>query len=280
MPSRRHRPQILGDVRAADELQHHVGPGAAGGVEVGRREGRPAGQQAHVEPELARPLQLVRRARRPADEAPERARDLHARRTDAAARRVDQHPLPRLKPRLHHHRVVRREERLGDRRGLLGREPRRDRRDLALVHHDLLGVGAARDETIDPIARRVAARARAHRVDHARVLEAGDVRRHARRRRVEAGPLHQIGAVHARVLHADPHLPVPGFGDRDVAKSENFRPARLTNDDGSHDDSPTPAALRPHFSRRAPLSWSSPRQWCHQTMTRNVAPSQVPRQGF
>ncbi len=95
---------------------------------------------------------------------------------------MDQDPLARREARLHHQRVVGGEEGLGDRRGLLGREAGGDRRDLALVDHELLGVGAARDEAVDPITRRKAARARADRVDDAGVLEAGDVGGHARRR--------------------------------------------------------------------------------------------------
>ena len=59
------------------------------------------------------------------------------------------------------------------------------------------------------------------RLDDARELEAGDVRRAAGRGRVAPAQLHHVGAVQAGAAHADEHLSGPGLGVR-VLFDENL----------------------------------------------------------
>src|SRR4051812_11806486 len=91
-------------------------------------------------------------------------------------------------------------------------DPRGDRHRLSLVARRELGLPAAADDRHDAVARGEAVRPGAARDDLAGELEAGDVLGRARRRRVDAAPLHHVRPVDAGGLDADEDLAGPRLG--------------------------------------------------------------------
>ena len=123
--------------------------------------------------------------------------------------------------------------------------PRGQRQHLPRRHHHLLGVTAAGQQRAHLVTRPPVRDAVADGADPARALQAR-VRRRARRRRVEALPLHQVRAVDPaggdvddhlaragdRVGHLEPvqHLGFAGFGDDDSVHSFSFVRCRVERD--------------------------------------------------
>ena len=81
---------------------------------------------------------------------------------------------------------------------------------VAFVHRHELGLPASSEQPHRPVTDREAEHARPDRGYGARALEPGDVGRSARRRRVAAGALRQIGAVDAGAGDANQQLAVTG----------------------------------------------------------------------
>jgi hypothetical protein len=125
---------------------------------------------------------------------------------------VDEQALARPQPGLGEERVVGRREDLGHAPGLLPVEAAGHRHELALVDGGQLGLPAAPHDRHHAIAlgEALGSRAAAHHL--ARQLEPGDVGRRARRRRVVAGALVDVGAVEPGPPHADEDLAGPGLG--------------------------------------------------------------------
>ena len=100
-------------------------------------------------------------------------------------------------------------------------------------HHDLLGVAAAGQQRAHLVTRPPAGDAVADGPDPAGAFQAR-VRRRARRRRVAALPLHQVGAVDTAGGDLDDHL--AGAGDRVgyLKPAQDVGFAGLGDDDGVH----------------------------------------------
>ena len=88
----------------------------------------------------------------------------------------------------------------------------------------VLGLRAAADDAEHAVAGLESGDVGAGALDDARELEPGDVGRDARRRRVEAGALHQIGAVQPGTVHPDEHLVGARLGTGAVGDDELRRP--------------------------------------------------------
>ena len=93
-------------------------------------------------------------------------------------------------------------------------------------HADQLGVATSRQQRAHLVADRPAVDAVTDRVHRAADLEAGVVRR-ARRRRVEAHPLHDVGAVDPGRRHPDPDLAGSRLRVGDVGQHERRSVAGL-----------------------------------------------------
>ncbi len=126
---------------ALDHLVERLGELAAGGDE------------AVIEAELLRPIELGRGARGAEGDGADGAGDLHRRGPHAAADGADEDALAAAEMADGDHGVVGGDERLGDGGRLGEAEVRRHAREGAAVDHELLGVGAAAGETEDPVAR-------------------------------------------------------------------------------------------------------------------------------
>ena len=160
---------------------------------------------------VSRRLALLLAPRRRQDPRAERARQLDRGRADAAGAAVDEDRLARLQLAALEHVGPDGEERLGDARRLDRREALRDRQALLVRNGGACRVAAAREERADRIADRPAAHVRAERGDDAGDFETGNVGR-ARRRRILAEALQQIGAIDARGRDVDQDL--AGGGNR------------------------------------------------------------------
>ena len=106
-----------------------------------------------------------------------------------------------MRPGLGEQRVVGGGDVLRDGAGLLPRERGGHRDGGALVHDEPLGLPAAGQHRHHPIADREAGGAGPEGDHLAGRLEAGDVDRRARRRRVEAGALEEVGVADAGGPH-------------------------------------------------------------------------------
>ena len=164
-------------------------------------------------------------------------RDLRRRRPDPAADRVHQHPLPGGEASPRDQGIVRGEKGLrhGGRRLIAERVG--DRQCLILVHREQLGHRATADQSHHPVAHLPAGDA-PNRLDLARVLHAGDVGGPARRRRVVASPLQQIGPVEARRPDANPDVTRMHLGPRHFPEGDDFGSSGAGVDHGSHARSP------------------------------------------
>jgi hypothetical protein len=147
---------------------------------------------------------------------------------------VDQQGLAAAEAGLADDRVVRGDERLGDRRGVLERHPVGDFGDRALVGDELLGVAAAAGQAEHAIADREPLDAGPERVDLAGELQARDVGRRVGRRGVGAHALQQVGAVDGRRPHPDPDLPARGLGRGAFDEGEDVGSSWLGDRDRSH----------------------------------------------
>ena len=94
------------------------------------------------------------------------------------------------------------------------------------MHHDPFGLPGPGQHGHHPVADSEARGAGAEGDHLAGCFEAGDVDRHARGRRVEAGPLQQVGVADACRLHVDEHLAEARLGIRLLT------PLDATVDDG------------------------------------------------
>ena len=151
----------------------------------------------------------------PVTSAPSGDAELHRRRADAAGRAVDEQPLARQQQRLREERVVRGRVRLHEPARLRPVDAVGHRQRVPRVDDDELGVAAAAEERHHPLAGAD---------DLAGALEPGDVDRRARRRRVVAGALHQVGVVDPGRAHADQQLAVARHGIGPLLDLEPCRP--------------------------------------------------------
>ena len=140
---------------------------------------------------------------------PPLTQQLDRHRADAAAAAVDERERARRGRRHVAHRRPDGQHRLGQRRGILERNAIGSRQHLHRGHRDLLGVSAPGEQRAHARADRPAVDALADGADRARALQPDDLRR-ARRRRVLARGLHQVGTVHGGRDDVDDHLAAPG----------------------------------------------------------------------
>jgi hypothetical protein len=227
--------QGLGQVRAADQVEHDVDAPPARGLEHLAGEALAAGDDADREAEVGAALELLEGARGADDEGARARGELQGGGAHAAAGGVHEHALAGLELRLGEEGVVGGQAGLGQGGGLeiaqaLGHGAR-----LALVHDEQLGVGAAAHDAEDAAAGGERAHALAHRLDDAGVFEAGHVGGGAGRGGVGPAALQGVGAVDARVADRDAHV-AGGHGRvGHVVNFEDFGPAGGADDDGSHD---------------------------------------------
>ena len=146
--------------------------------------------------------------------------ELDRRHADAARRAVDEQPLADDQPGLREERVVGGRERLGDAAGRGPVELLGHRHRGALVHDRELGLAATADDGHDAVAQLEADRVPARRDDLAGQLEAGDVGRRARRCRVAARELVDVGAVDARPRGRARAARRPRGPDRDARRRQ------------------------------------------------------------
>ncbi|MOA02315.1 hypothetical protein D3C78_1217620 [compost metagenome] len=97
-------------------------------------------------------------------------------------------------------------------RGLLQTQPLGHRQGVAGIHHHLLGHAAAGQQRAHPVAH-APATAGPHLADHSGALQTQH-RGHARRRRVQAVALQQVGSVETGGRHANADLPDIAFRAR------------------------------------------------------------------
>ena len=148
-------------------------------------------------------LHLARRRRHEQARARrQRFDDLHRRRRDSAAAAVQQHGLAVGEPGVEEQVHVRREIGFADAGCLLEAQARRNAHDVARMGRRELGVTAAAEQREHALAAREFRDARAECLDGAGGLEP-EQRRFAGRRRIMALPLHDVGPVHARRVHAN-----------------------------------------------------------------------------
>ena len=179
-----------------------------------------------IQPERLGSLELVRGARRAEDQAPHGVGDLDGRRADAAAGGMHQHALAGCEAALGQQRIMGRDKRLGDRRGLHEVEVRRDRHRHPLVGHDILGLPSAGHDPEDAVARLERAdHVRPERIDLAGIFQPRDIGRCTGRRGIMAPALHQVGPVQAAGPHPHAHLVASGLGCR-VRRGSSGLPGR------------------------------------------------------
>ncbi len=163
----------------------------------------------------------------------ERLGELDRRRADAARTAMDQHALAGLELAALEEIVPHGEIVLRQRRRAQHVEALRRRQALRRGHGAVLGIGAARRQRAHGIAHLPAADARAQRRHGAGGFETGQIRR-ARRRRIEAGALGDVGSVDARRRDLDQQLAVLGLRHRPRRRHQRFGPARLLDLDTGH----------------------------------------------
>jgi hypothetical protein len=161
----------------------------------------------HARPELLDLLVRLLVANRRRHARSGRARELNRRRADAPRATVHEQPLARAQLALREDRVVRCREDLRQAAGRRPVEPLRHGHQLALVHEAQLSLRAAADDRHHAVADLEAFGARAERRDLPCQLHPRDVLRRARRRRVEAAPLHHVRAVQPCRVHPYEHFP-------------------------------------------------------------------------
>ena len=173
----------------------------------------------------------VRSGRRERDGA-ERARELNRRGADAARAAVDQDALARLQAAAVEQVGPHGEERFGNR----GRVPFRDALGRAQALDDgddaVLRVAAAAHQRADPLPG-APGPGIGGRDDLSADLQAGNIGG-ARRRRILAQPLHDVGPVDARGGHADEHFTGARHGHRTGHEPQDVRAARPGDLDRAH----------------------------------------------
>ena len=138
-------------------------------------------------------------------------------------RLIDAHEHPQIRP----HRT----SDLYNPRQFLQREIFWLRRELPFRHRDVLGVTAASQQAADLFALFAAGGARVH--DHTCALQADDLG-FTLRRRVLAGRLDQVSAVHAGGRDLDQHLALLELRGGGVAKFKGARVFRVRELDSLH----------------------------------------------
>ena len=126
-----------------------------------------------------------------------------------------------------------REEGLGQGGGLDEREPGRHGQGVGLMDQAVLGIAAAMGKRADQRARNVAGDAGADGDHLAGDFEAGQIRC-ARRWRIAAFALGNVGPVHARSGHLDQDLAGARLRHGARFERENFRPAGAGDGDYIH----------------------------------------------
>ena len=190
---------------------------------------------AMIQPERLEPLELVRGARRAPNQRPHGVGDLNGGRADTAAGGMHQHALAGCQAALGQQSIMRRDKRLGDRRGLHEVEVGRDRHRHPLVSQDVLGLSPAGHDPEDAVAWfERADDVRSQRIDLAGIFEPGNIGRCAGGSGIIAPALQQVGPVQAAGPHPHAHLVAPWFGCRYLADLQNFRAAGPGDHDGFH----------------------------------------------
>ena len=187
-----------------------------------------------VGPELAAGLAFLGVAGGDEDPGAEGLGELDGAGADARSAAVDEDRLARRQPAALEDRRPDGEEGLGDRRRLLDREPLRDRQrvrlvDLGSIRHSRRR--AAGRTTMSPSLKRAAPSPRA--TTSPATSSPGISVGRARRRRVLAAALHDVGPVHAGGADLDQDLAGTGNRHRPFRRDQHFGAAgRLDHDRG------------------------------------------------
>ena len=214
---------------------------------------------------LARERQPFRRAGGADHPQAVRARELHGRGADAAARAVHQHRLARAGLGAEEERAPRRRIRHAERRALRERDPRRQRMRLRLVADEQLSVAARGAVRVDAVAGLEGGHARADLLDGAGDVGAGGVGKIGLAR-VGAGADVGVDRVHADGVDANEDLAGPGRRVGHVLELHDIGGAEFADDNRLHArDCMSSASGRPPaagapfrpFSSPVPLSASS-----------------------
>ena len=179
--------------------------------------------------------------------------DLQRRRADAAVRAVHQQRLAHRQPAAGADRVVGGDERLRDGRRVELVQVRRHARDASLVHRHAIRQSPAADEAEHAVTGPESEHLVADRLDRARHLEPGDVGRRARRGRVVAGALVQVGRVEAGVADAHEHLAAAGDGIGTLLEVDDLAAAGPGEHDATH-----PRNITGHRTRCCPAPVGHP----------------------
>ena len=219
------------EVRGAHELEHQVDPAAAGVLE-GLRAERSGVDRLGAE--RSDELGGLVAAHDAEDIGAQRPSDLDGGRPHGSRCAVHEHRLAGAQRPLGRQRVVRGDEHLGDRGGLVIIEAFGHAGHAPLVHGDPRREAAARHQPEDPVARRPVRDAFADLDHRAGDLETRDVLHDPGGRGVAPLSLQKIGRVQPGRGHVDEHfvagdLGVVTLGDRHV-----FVAAGAGEDHGSH----------------------------------------------
>ena len=218
------RLEVRREERAAHGIEDEVDRLLAEGLLDAAQELLAGRVDGEIRPEGDERDALLRAARRRDDGCARALRELDRGRPDARSGRMDENALSRLQAAFLEQVQIRGEPRLGNRRRVRERERGRDRHEHGARHRHFLGVAASGEQEEDALPGAL---------HLARRLEAEDLRG-ARRRRVLALRLQQVGAVHGGRAHVDDDLAGAGHRIRRLAPYERFGSAGLRDEDGLH----------------------------------------------
>ena len=195
--------------------EHRLHPGGADQFErhvVGAVLRHLVGQDHHVGTEGTHPLVMVGVAHGRHHPGAGHRGQLHRRRPDATGRSGDEDGVALAQVGLGEQGVLGGRERLGEPAGGHQVDRLGHREQHRLGHDHLFGLSAAAADGHHPGADREPGGALTQGLHRAGELEPGDVRRGARRGRIEALPLEQVGPVDAGGGHRHHHLTGSGNG--------------------------------------------------------------------
>ncbi len=237
--------EILSEVLAADQLEHHVDAASLGQLHHLGREGAPGHDDGLVQTKLPCALELFWRARGADRACSARARKLHGSRADAAAGGVDENAFAHRELALADECVVRGDESFGNRGGLREGEFVRNPDHEPFVGDELVGVGSAAHETKHAVTDLPRGDARSQRADLPREFEAGNIRRHVGRWRITTAPLQDVGSIDASRANAYPDLTARRFGGRPLDQGQHLGASEFRDRDRAQWDLPWLVPSRP-----------------------------------
>ena len=172
---------------------------------------------------------------------------------------MDQHTLAPLNFAPCGQGVVGGEEGFGNGGGFGKGEVFRNRQDFILMHHDVLGMGAAARQTHNPVADAPAEGARSRRLDLPGVFHPGNIRRPPRRGGIGTAPLMDVGPVEPGSVNPDPNLTGHRSGVRYFHQRQDLGTARPGIHDRSHTEGFTSGRLQSTIKEDGPWIPASPR---------------------